>query len=134
MLFRGGGIVMQGSDFTKVRVGDKIFTQESGEVEVSKVEEDDFYAGGYWYRKDNGFQSYLYIHMPSIPSAFWSKPNIEIPPPPKRMVKKTIRVWATIHNLSTNGILGIISDEYTAKQWGLKCRVEELSKEIEVEE
>lgn len=123
--------MMQGSDFSNVRVGDKIWTTESEDCIVERVDDHDFTfrANGIWYKKNGGSP----VGTKAL-AAFWSKPNIEIPPPPKRMIKKTIRVWATIHNLSTNGILGITSDEYTAKQWGLKCRVEELSKEIEVEE
>jgi hypothetical protein len=76
------------SDFSKVRVGDKIFTLLDGEVLVDRVDDDSFLAGDWWFEKDGSL-----LEGALFPSAFWSKPEIIIPPPPKRMVKKETGFW-----------------------------------------
>jgi hypothetical protein len=122
---------MQRSDFSKVRVGDKIWTTESEDCMVEKVDDDDstFCADGIWYEKDGGSP----VGTKAF-AAFWSKPNIEIPPPPKRMIKKTIRVWAKLLPISKYIADDVTLDEDRAEFWKRRYRVEELAKEIEVEE
>lgn len=122
---------MRGSDFSKVRVGDKIWTTESEDCIVERVDDHDstFCADGIWFKKDGGSPAGT-----KALAAFWSKPNIEIPPPPKRMVKKTIRVWARLLPKSIYTAEDVTLDEDRARFWKRHYRVEELTKEIELEE
>lgn len=122
------------NDLSKVRVGDKIWTIPDKNVEVVDVGEDDFLAGQCWYRKADGFRVRF---KDDIPFAFWSKPNIEIPPPPKRMVKSKIHFW---HVYSTNGRLIHCFDEptdvkeFTETEESANCFIKHYIDEIEVEE
>jgi len=125
---------MQGSDFSNVRVGDKIWTTESGDCMVEKVDDSDstFCADGNWFKKEGGSP----VGTKAL-AAFWSKPNIEIPPPPKRMVKSKIHFW---HVYSTNGRLIHCFDEptdvkgFTETEESANCFIKHYIDEIEVEE
>jgi hypothetical protein len=98
------------NDFSKVRVGDEIFVLPNGIVTVTETNDDSFRAGDLHYRKEDG-SLYNYAHFPI---AFWSKPEIIIPAPPKRKVKKKIERWAAYD--SADGELTFSNSEEQATQ------------------
>jgi len=126
------------NDLSKARAGDKIwdiFIQEFQTVRKVTPNSNwpiEFESGCIC--SFGGFS----LNFNDFPRFYWSEPNIEIPPPPKRMVKKTIRVWVRMNDFAKNEIAEaeVTADEYTADTWRCKHnhRVEELTKEIEVEE
>ena len=90
---------MKEQDFSGVKVGDKLWSFELGECEVIELLETKFKAisplkewnyycfnGKSLYR--NGFQTQ---------TLFYSKPEFEPPPKPKRMVKKSREVYMNIY-------------------------------------
>lgn len=80
-----------------VKVGDKLWSIQLGECVVIDVENGERYpivAEGSEYSARYMFDGRHDIHN-CCPSLFWSKPEFELPPRPKRMVKKG--VWINIY-------------------------------------
>src|SRR5574343_1436459 len=80
--------------FDTVRVGDKIWTVQLGDAKIVVLGDKNFKAQGrdsaewYYYNgRCNPFDA--------APSAFWSRPVFEEPPPPKRM--KKVRIERRMH-------------------------------------
>jgi hypothetical protein len=131
---------MQGSDFTKSRVGDRAWHIRFGKGEIVRIDENI----GIWFQPNiPGYCQWIGFDGridkdDLLPSLYHDEIKFEIPLPPKRMVKKTIRVWVRMNDFAKNEIAEaeVTADEYTADTWRCKHnhRVEELSKEIEVEE
>jgi hypothetical protein len=90
-------------NFSNARVGDKVYSLEWGECEIIKIKDDSYpivvgvdgeVVETYTIK---GFR----LENHTLPSLFWSKPAISDPPPPRRMVKKTL--WVGVGNLLSPG-------------------------------
>jgi hypothetical protein len=77
------------NDLSKVRAGDEIFVLLDGTVTVTETNDDSFRAGNLRYRKEDG----SLCNCAHFPVAFWSEPEIIIPAPPKRKVKRETGFW-----------------------------------------
>jgi hypothetical protein len=91
---------MLGSDFTKSRIGDRAWHIRFGKSEIVRINED----VGVWFRPDHsgfihciGFDGRV-EETDLLPSLYHDEIKFEIPPPPKRMVKKKFEHW----DLATN--------------------------------
>ena len=85
------------SYFDGIKVGDKIWTIQDGEVEVREIEKGSalpIITTGLRYTMEGRF-----LVGDKHQSAFWSDPHIVAPPKPKRMVKKVIERWVAIGSL-----------------------------------
>jgi hypothetical protein len=89
-------------NFSKARVGDKCYHLMLGDCEIVcigedqiKVQSDSPLRTGWYYKNGNAF-------LPDeTPTIYHSKPEISDPPPPKRMVKKT--VWGNFYERFASG-------------------------------
>jgi hypothetical protein len=86
---------MQGSDFTKSRVGDRAWHIRFGKGKITRINED----VGIWFSPDHsgfihciGFDGRV-EETDLLPSLYHDEIKFEIPPPPKRMVKKKFEHW-----------------------------------------
>jgi hypothetical protein len=110
------------TDFSKAKVGDKIWTIQGGDVLIQRIDkrpgevytittssEDVYNNEGYFLGSDK------------FPSAFWSNPHIVIPSPPKRKVKKVLCGWVNVNGLGEPGVrFGSI---YKTKEDLMYCEV-----------
>lgn len=91
------------SDFSGVKVGDKLWSVQLGECEVANVDnkdctfkcEDTNNNLNMWYRRDG--TSYDITGPSAHQQLFWSRPDIIAPPRPKRKVVKTVEAWINIY-------------------------------------
>ena len=88
------------SDFSGVKVGDKLWSVQLGECEVSLVDDDNtFYCenadDGSWFNLNGKcISNDDHGHHQSL---FWSRPEIIAPPRPKRKMVKTVEAWANVY-------------------------------------
>jgi hypothetical protein len=84
-------------DFSKARIGDKCYQLKWGECEITNISSD----GKMVKVKGGRAIGWIYIdgrewEDDANPLLYHSRPTISDPPPPKRMVKKT--VWQNWHH------------------------------------
>lgn len=86
------------SDFSGVKVGDKLWSVQLGECEVLYI------STGEWpivCQNERGTGAYTAngkkMEDDVNPSLFWSRPKIIAPPKPKRKVVKTVERWLNVH-------------------------------------
>jgi hypothetical protein len=134
------------NDFSKAIKGDRVFSFRFGSgviaergLDVDGNEDKTTYLicrfkdGNMVPYNRYGFRVKNHYAFGEYPDLYWSTPEFEIPAPPKQMVKREIKVWATIKRNNEVGYL--TTNEIEAKQWcGMGYRVEELTKVIEIEE
>lgn len=87
--------------FADARVGDSVYSTTYGDVTIISINRADIY---YLKVTTQGGHILLYtlegysINATPIQSLFYSKPIFDIPPPPKRTVKKVIEGWINLYN------------------------------------
>ena len=91
--------------FADARVGDTIYSMVYGEGEIYSIKLDSTYPlvcrfrNGYCYSYAlGGYEIQTYPHQ----SLFYSKPIFDLPPPPKRTVKKVAEGWINLYK--SNGV------------------------------
>ena len=92
-------------DFSKARVGDRVWTIQNGWTEIEETNRDSPYqikAGGNTYTIDGKLR-----HNDSMPSLYWSKPEITGGDTPPKRTKK-VKVWARVD--ARNGTEAAICD------------------------
>lgn len=116
-----------------VRVGDKLWSIQLGECEVYEINLGCAHPISVKNGCDRGYYTLAggYLSSDIHPSLFWSNPNIELPPKPKRMVKKG--GWINIYpNNNTGG--GIYQSKSKADEHAAHNRTTCIKIEYEVEE
>jgi hypothetical protein len=86
-------------DFSKARIGDKVFSTRFGNGYISGCCTNLFctFDGGVMAKYDfEGYRIKNNKHVGVVPELYWSEPEIIIPEPPKRMVKKEIECWTLV--------------------------------------
>lgn len=87
------------SDFSGVKVGDKLWSVQLGECEVSETSRAGIYR--IFCKSKLSEASYtasgLYSEEAAVQSLFWSRPEIIAPPKPRRKVTKTMEAWANVY-------------------------------------
>lgn len=104
------------SDFSGVKVGDKLWSVQLGECEVVRVDSNVWPcvcqgAGGMECYTSDG----KVVATDAFPSLFWSRPEIIAPPKPKRRVVKTVEAWANVY---PGGNLSPLFDSVEYANWG----------------
>lgn len=101
----------QFSDFYGVKIGDSIWTIQGGWTEVKQL-----YTAGFR-TTDNNYYTFegKRLKEDAASSAFWDEPKFKLPPKPKRMITKTIEVWAVVSK--TGAAENAFSDEKVALNW-----------------
>lgn len=116
-----------------VKVGDKLWSIQLGECEVHKINQGSPYSISVKNGRDMGDYTLAggYLNSDLLPSLFWSKPKIELPRKPKRIVKKA--GWINIYpNDDTGGF--IYQSRSEADNNSLQNRIACIKIEYEVEE
>ena len=98
--------------FDGIRVGDNVYSMGYGEAKVTDIDvaEDSIRVS-----TSNGWIFYFTFKGVSTTTSygfqtvFWSEPIFDLPPPPKRMVKKAVEGWVNIYPAS--------SVEWTSTIW-----------------
>ena len=91
---------MNKSDFSKIRKGDRVYSIHGPECEIggtNAIVENDCGDGFITVQLDGGKVKVYWPtghvnYTDSFPSLFWSRPTIEIPPPPRRKKWVTVEV------------------------------------------
>lgn len=105
--------------FRDAKVGDKCWTIQLGDATIIGINRNSSYpirAGNeYGVSEDYTFCGKLWVKN-IHPSAFWSNPNIQPPPRPKRKVKKVVEGWVNVYPDYVVG--GIYGSKFIAVELG----------------
>ena len=121
-----------------VKVGDKLWSIHFGECVVIDIYEGDEYSIriGTTTLSDVEDEHYTmdgyYLRGHKLPSLFWSKPEFELPPRPKRMVKK--EGWINIYSDGFTSNIHKSEQKANINLHSAKTRVACVKVEYEVEE
>lgn len=90
--------------FVDARVGDSVYDMAYGKGRITRTITDTLYPIGVCL--ENGHMHYytldgVYIGCGKNQTLFYSKPIFELPPPPKREVRKVIEGWINIYPSSS---------------------------------
>jgi len=121
------------NDLSKVRKGDNIWNYFAQLWEtVMEIE----FGDGFPIKFENGNECDFSGREQKDdvgPTYFWNEIHFDIPDPPKRMMKKELRIWVSLRQNGEPGFLA--TTEAAAEDWRAKgYQVEEFSKEIEIPE
>ena len=124
--------------FEKAKVGDVIWSERHGQCKIIKIRDDDLYPiilsppeGG------DGVSCTVCgreMHGDVKPSYFWSEPKYEIPPRPKRMVKKQLTGWVNIYPSGPGSMIYPSREEADMCAGSRRIACAELTGPYEVEE